>query len=159
MGKRKLSFDVRKNHERNKYLKLNVSIPLELMKPFTVSLPLSNYTDATVTNGQTLSMRLCRWNQLPTHWSEAPLDVTHVSTVVDTPCIILYTVKCTWPPFAAEVTFSVLIHDDLTWMLLLGSLHVPLQQKPAAPTRLLSIPEVVSLLQTPGLLQIVCWKS
>ena len=46
MGKRKLRFDVRKNFERNKKIKLTVRIPLECIKPFIVSLPLNSYIDA-----------------------------------------------------------------------------------------------------------------
>ena len=39
MGKRKLSFDMRKNCEKKRYFKLNVRIPLKLTKLFQVSLP------------------------------------------------------------------------------------------------------------------------
>ena len=76
------------------------------------------------------------------HWSETTIDT---SMYADPPCMTLYTVKCMRPPFAAEVTFSVIIHSDLTWTLILGSLPVTPQQLPVAPTR---IPEVLSLLAT-----------
>ena len=61
MGKRKLSFDVGKNGGRKKYLKLNIHIPLELIKPFIVSLPLCNYTHAPIDNGESL----CKASTMP----------------------------------------------------------------------------------------------
>ena len=147
MGKRRLSFDVRKNTERKKYFKLNVRIPLELLKPFTVSLPLCNYTHAPITNGETLYARLHSC-QLPTHWSFVDIDTVIAHTSTNPPSGSLYTVQCIKPPYAADVTFSVTIQSDLTWTLLLGTLPVPPSQIPTAPTRLLSVPEVHSLLTT-----------
>ena len=146
MGKR---FDVRKNNERKKNIKLTVHNPLERIKPFMVSLPLSSYTDARVTNGQTLCARLRTWKQIPPHWwSEATIVTTPAVTATDRPSMSLYTVKCMRPPFSAEVTFTVIIHYDQTWTLTLGSLPVPLFRIPAAPIWLLSSSEVLSLLAT-----------
>ena len=145
MGKRRLRFDVRKNNEN---IKLTVHIPLERIKPFMVSPPLSSYTDARVTKGQTLCARLRTWNQISPHWSEATIVTTPAVTATDRPARSLYTVKCMRPPFSAEVTFTVIIHYDQTWTLTLGSLPVPLFRIPAAPIRLLSSSEVLSLLAT-----------
>ena len=147
---RTLKFSVRKNSDRKKYFKLNVSVPLEMLKPFLVSLPLHSYTQASASSGEKLYARLCR-HPLPTHWSLATVDTPMSSTVhttMDIPSCSIYTAKCRRPPFAAEVTFTVTIYSDLTWRLILGSLPVPHSHIPAAPTRLLSVPEVLTLLTT-----------
>ena len=148
MGKTKLTCDVRKNWERKKYLKLNVRIPLKLTKLFQVSLPLCNYTHAPATNGDTLRARL-RTCQLPTNWSLVNITVSSESnTPSPSPCFSLYTVQCTKPPFVPEVTYSITVHTDLTWALNLGPLPILPSQVPrlATPTRLVSVPEVLSLL-------------
>ena len=150
MGRRKLKFDVRKNYERKRNSKLNVRKPLELTKQFVVSLPLCSYTHAPATSGQSLCRRLQRC-KLPPHWSEATIDnqYTVMHRAVNAPSVVLYTVKCLRPPFSAEVIYTLIIHNDLTWSLNLGSL--PVDQQPhslAAPRRLLSVAEVLSLLST-----------
>ena len=150
MGKRRLSFDMRKNCERKRYLKLNVRIPLKLTKLFQVSLPLCNYTHTPAANGETLRARL-RKCQLPTHWSLEAINTTTENTAINTPspCFTLYTVRCSKPPsYVAEVTFSLTVHSDLTWILQLGSLPVLPSQVPRAPIRLLNISDVMSLLET-----------
>ena len=138
---------MRKNWERKKYFKLNVRIPLKLTKLFQVLLPLCNYTHSPATNGERLHARLRRC-QLPTNWSLATINTLESNT--PSPCFSLYTAQCSKPPYAAEVTFSVTVHTDLTWTLKLGSLPVLPSQVPRlrTPTRLQSVPEVLSLLVT-----------
>lgn len=155
MGKTKLTCDVRKNWERKKYLKLNVRIPLKLTKLFQVSLPLCNYTHAPATNGDTLRARLRTCTcQPPTNWSLVNITISEGSNT-PSPCFSLYTVQCTKPPFVPEVTFSITVHTDLTWALNLGPLPILPSQVPrlATPTRLMSVPEVLSLLD---ILQVQC---
>ena len=77
-----------------------VSIPLEVLKPFTVSLPLTVYSNARATNGQALGRRLQLTNSLPTGWM-----VTSNSA-----CTALYKVKCINQPLNV-VTNSLVIHD------------------------------------------------
>ena len=75
-----------------------------------------------------------------------PQQKTAINT--PSPCFTLYTVWCSKPlARTAEVTSSLTVHLDLTWILQLGSLPVLPSQVPRAPTRLLNISDVMSLLE------------
>ena len=126
-----MKFSPGKRYERV----FKVSILLEVLKPFTVSLPLSVYSNARATNGQALGRRLQLTNSLPTGWM-----VTSNSA-----CTALYKVKCINQP-PNVVTNSLVIHDDLTWTLSIGCTTVLPMHIPAAPTTLLYLQNVVDLI-------------
>ena len=107
-------FDLRKNDE----LSLKVRVPLNLLKPFIVSLPLYCYLNAPAPNGQALAKRLLASHQLAVDWS--------VSSNPG-PSTTLYKVQCTDQQQMALVTLSLVIHNNLTWTLTIGSI-------PALPT-------------------------
>ena len=74
MGKRKFTFVVWKNSEKlKKPKKLVVSIPLDLVKPpsLTVQLPIAVYLSAKVDGPRHLFDRLVATNQVPPKWSLA----------------------------------------------------------------------------------------
>ena len=116
-------FDLRKNHE----LSLKVRVPLNLLKPFIVSLPLSCYLNAPAPNGQALAKRLLASHQLPVGWS--------VSSNPG-PSTTLYKVQCTDQQQMAVVTLSLVIHNNLTWTLTIGSIPVLPTHLPAVPSTL-----------------------
>ena len=131
MGKGRRKFDRRKNYE----LALKLRIPLELLKPFVVSLPLSAYSNAVPPSGQALVERLVATHQAPVGWS-----VLSPSTI--------YKVKCNQPDGRAVVTYSLTVHTDLTWSLTVGAIPILQRLIPAVPSRLLHYQHLVSLLLT-----------
>ena len=133
MGKGRRKFDRRKNYE----LSLKVKLPLDLLKPFMVSLPLTSYTNAPAPSGQALRKRLLATNQLPVGWSVASDSG---------PCTTLYKVQCIHPQHTAMVTYSVVINNDLTWTLTMGSIPVLPSHLPAVPSIIHYVQQVVSLL-------------
>ena len=135
MGKGRRKLVRRKNYE----LSLKVRVPLELLKPFTVSLPLMSYVNAPLVSGEPLSKRLLATKQLPPGWSVASESSR---------CTTLYKVKCTSPEQVAFVNFSFVIHDDLTWTLTMGSIPVLPTRLPEYPAKLLYVQQIVSLLLT-----------
>ena len=60
MGRGRHKFDLRKNCE----MALKVRIPLDVLKPFVVSLPLTSYVSAPAPNGQALVKRVLVSGQL-----------------------------------------------------------------------------------------------
>ena len=131
MGKRKLKFAPGKNYEKS----FKVRVPLDVLKPFTVSLPLTAYTSCQASNGQALGRRLQMMNSLPTGWTVAS----------NSTCTTLYKVKCnTQSP--GVVTNSLVIHDDLTWTLSIGCTTVLPTHIPSAPSTLSYLQHLVDLI-------------
>ena len=130
MGKRRRKFDLGKNYE----LTLKVKVPLNLLKPFVVSIPLASYVNAPASSGQALVARLVATNQLPSGWS-------YSSTT-------LYKVQCTQQQPTPSVTFSLTISDTLTWALNIGSIPILPTHLPAVPSKLIHYHQLVSLLLT-----------
>ena len=72
MGKRKLKFDMRKNHERKRYnMKLVVSIPRNQVSvgQLIVSIPLPLYISLDVNETSTLYSRLVATKLVPYGWN------------------------------------------------------------------------------------------
>ena len=136
MGKRKLKFDVRKNHDKT----LKVSIPLDKLDvlPFHLSLPASVYTNAPVSNGKHLGDRLKVTPLLPRGWS--------VAGNADTDHTTIYKVQCS--ASGAPLTCSVVIHNDLTWTLTMGSTTIIPAKIPTAPSMFTCLQQVVDLILT-----------
>ena len=136
MGRRKLKYDLRKNYET----KLKVSIPLDKLKvlPLHLSLPLSAYANAPVSNGQHLGERLRATTLLPRGWS--------VAGGADTTYTTIYKVQCS--ASGRTSTCSVLVNSDLTWKLTMGSTSIIPTQVPIAPSSLTCLQQVIDLLVT-----------
>ena len=103
---RKLKFDLRKNYERA----LKFSIPLATLKvlPLHMSLPISVYANAPVSNGKHLGDRLrVNTTLLPRGWS--------VADDIDTAYTKVYKVQ--YGADGAAFTYSLVIHTNLTWTL------------------------------------------
>ena len=118
---------------------LKVRIPLNLLRPFTVSLPLTHYINAPVPNGLALVKRLIITDKLPLGWIES---TSHG------PCITLFKVQCTPEHPEATIKFSLVINGTSTWTLTIGSIPVLPSTIPAVPSKLLHCQQLVSLLQT-----------
>ena len=132
MGKRRRKFSTRKRKT------LKVRIPLDMLKPFLVSFPLEQYLDAPAPSREVLQTRISRMDRLPDGWSSVSDEANHVTT--------LFKVQCTQLHHAAEVKFSVVIGDDLTWTLYLGSTLLLPSQVPFVPASLVSLSLVTRLL-------------
>ena len=103
MGKGRRRFSTRKRKT------LKVRVQLDMLKPFLVSFPLEQYLDAPAPSREVLQRRINRMDRLPDGWSSVTDEANHVTT--------LFKVQCTQLHHAAEVKFSVVIGDDLTWAL------------------------------------------
>ena len=115
MGKRRLRFDQRKNHERLKYApkSLTVSVPLSnSVMAFRVSLPLrysSLCTTSPATNIATLHARIVACEVLSPGW-----------TILLLPQSLTLCQLCCKPPHTdTVVSFSVTIASDFSWSLTL----------------------------------------
>ena len=114
-----------------------VHICLDKLKtlPFHVSLPLTAYTNAPVANRRNLDDRV-RLTTLPTGWSVASDSGSETT---------LYKVQCTSAPHCI-LTSSIVIHDNLTWTLTMGSTPVIPSLIPSAPSAFICLQQVVDLL-------------
>ena len=99
-----------------------------MLKPFLVSLPLEQYLDAPALSREVLQRRISRMDKLSDGVSN---DVT-----------TLFKVQCTQLHHAAEVKFLVVIGDDLTWTLYLGSTLLLPSQVPFVPASLVFLSQV-----------------
>ena len=134
MGKGRLRHDLRKNYEKS----LKVRIPLNLLKPFIISLPLKSYINAPAPNGEALCRRALASKQLPVGW--------HVQT--HSQCTTLYKVHCSSQQHTASVTFSLVISEDLTWTLTSASIPILPSRVPTIPSSLDYFHQLLSLLIT-----------
>ena len=123
MGRGRHKFDLRKNYE----MSLRVRIPLDLLKPFVVSLPLTSYLSAPAPSGQAIVQRVLAAGQLPNGWSVA----TNLGQ-----CTTLFKVQCTDEQPEARIEFSLVIHHDFTWALTINSTPVLPSTLPAVPSTL-----------------------
>ena len=115
MGKRRLRFDQRKNHERLKYApkSLTVSVPHSIsVMAFRESLPLrysSLYTTSPATDIATLHARIVTCQVLSPGW-----------TILLHPQSLTLCQLCCKPPHTdTVVSFSVTISSDFSWSLTL----------------------------------------
>jgi hypothetical protein len=99
--------------------------PLDIVQVFSVSMPLSVYTNARVPNRQALSRRLQDVKSLPEGWTVAN----------NSSCTTLYKVNCNSKP-PVVTTYSLVVHDDLTWTLNIASTQVLPLHIPVAPSTL-----------------------
>ena len=132
MGKGRMRFRPKKRKS------LKVRIQLDILKPFMVSLPVERYLDAPAPNREVLQRRISRMDKLPNGWSSVADAENHVTT--------LYKLQCTQLHHAAEIKFSIVIGDDLTWTLHLGSTLLLPSQIPFVPASLVSLNQVTQLL-------------
>ena len=123
MGKGRHKFDLSKNYE----MALKVRIPLDVLKPFVVSLPIAPYVSAPAPNGQALVKRVIVSGQLPRGWSVA----TNLG-----PCTTLFKVQCTNEQPEARIEFSLVINGNFTWALAVNSTPVLPSTIPAIPSML-----------------------
>lgn len=130
MGKGRRKFYLTKNYERT----MKIRVPLELLKPFVVSIPLSTYVNAPAPSGQALVARLIATDLLPAGWS-------YSSTA-------LYKVKCIQQQHTPMVTVSIVISDTLTWSIHMGSIPILPSHLPAVPTKLTYHHQLANLLLT-----------
>jgi hypothetical protein len=133
---RKLKFDRRKNYERA----LKLSIPLATLKvlPLHMSLPISVYANAPVSNGKHLGDRLrANTSLLPRGWSMADTDTAHTT---------VYKVQS--GADGAVFMCSLVLHTDLTWTLTMGSTIITPAKIPTAPIAFKCLQEVIDLLTT-----------
>ena len=129
MGKGRRRFSTRKRKT------LKVRVQLDILKPFSVSLPLERYLDAPAPSREVLQRRISRMDKLPDGRSD---EENHVAT--------LFKLQYNKLHHAAEVKFSIVIADDLSWTLYLGSTSLLLTQLPFVPASLLSLSQVTQLL-------------
>ena len=106
---------------------LKVRIPLDVLKPFVVSLPIAPYVSAPAPNGQALVKRVIVSGQLPRGWSVA----TNLG-----PCTTLFKVQCTNEQPEARIEFSLVINGNFTWALAVNSTPVLPSTIPAIPSML-----------------------
>ena len=132
MGKGRMRFSTRKRKT------LKVHVQPDMLEPFLVSLPLERYLDAPASSREALQRRISRMDKLPDGWSSVSDEANHVTT--------LFKVQCTQQHHAAEVKFSVVIGEDLTWTLYLGSTLLSTSQVPFFPASLVSLSQVTRLL-------------
>ncbi len=120
MGRRKLRFDLRKNHERKKY-GLRVKIPLQVLKPphLMVQLPISAYTSATAPDPTILRSRLGKSNLLPSGWTVAEEGSQPMPGVC--PPLVLYRLQVLQVLAAPCVPFTLSVDGQFTWTLRLGT--------------------------------------
>ena len=132
MGKGRRRFSTRKRKT------LKVRVQLDILKPFSVSLPLERYLDAPAPSREVLQRRISRMDKLPDGWFTRSDEENHVTT--------LFKLQYNKLHHAAEVKFSIVIADDLSWTLYLGSTSLLLTQLPFVPASLLSLSQVTQLL-------------
>ena len=70
-----------------------------------------------------------------------------VSTTNSGHCTTLFKVKCTHDQPEAQVKFSIVLSNSLTWTLAIGSIPVPPSTIPAIPSTLLHCQHLTSLIQ------------
>ena len=109
-----------------------VQIPLDVLKQFVVSLPLTSYVSAPAPNGQALVKRVLVKRvlvscQLPRGWSVA----TNFC-----PCTTLFKVQCTNEQPEARIEFLLVINNNFTWALTVNSTPVLPSTIPAIPSML-----------------------
>ena len=121
MGKRKLRFFVTKNYERKKYaarsqphtpsLEGSTTSSVNL----TVSVPLSAFTAAPVSDVAQLNSRFTASNVLPQNW------VNMTTSATPTPSLLLCCLQCRPPLFCSEVVYNIHVDQHLKWTLTIFS--------------------------------------
>ncbi len=125
MGRRKLRFARKKNHERNKYgYGLRVKVPLEVLKPsqLIVQLPISAYTSATVPDAAALRSRLGKSNLVPSGWTVAEEGSQPLPGIC--PPLVLYKLQFLQVLVAPTVTFTLSVDDQCMWTLRLETSEI-----------------------------------
>ena len=134
---KKLKFDLRKNYERA--LKFSILLATLKVLPLHMSLPISVYANAPVSNGKHLGDRLrANTTLLSRGWS--------VADDIDTAYTTVYKVQ--YGADGAAFTYSLVIHTDLTWTLTMGSTIITPAKIPTAPIAFKCLQEVIDLLAT-----------
>ena len=161
MGKRKLRFFVTKNYERKKYaarsqphtpsLEGSTTSSVNL----TVSVPLSAFTAAPVSDVAQLNSRFTASNVLPQNW------VNMTTSATPTPSLLLCCLQCRPPLFCSEVVYNIHVDQHLKWTLTIFSNRIEKDQCSLLATlssMLQNVDDVVAPLRRIDWGENLCWE-